>query len=99
MTIITNHEIECMDFEEIVELLKIMGHPTRLKIINQLYKHKVLNVTQLTQILKLPQSTVSQHLCKMRGKILKGNRKGLEMYYFINNPRVEKIITLLIPIQ
>ncbi|MGE7940052.1 ArsR/SmtB family transcription factor [Bacillus paramycoides] len=99
MTIITNHEIEYMNFEENAELLKIMGHPMRLKIINELYKHKVLNVTQITQILKLPQSTVSQHLCKMRGEILKGDRKGLEIYYSINNPRVEKIITLLIPIQ
>ncbi|CAM4333151.1 ArsR/SmtB family transcription factor [Bacillus albus] len=99
MTIITNHEIEYMNFEEKVELLKIMGHPTRLKIINELYKHKVLNVTQLTQILKLPQSTVSQHLGKMKGKILKGDRKGLEIYYSINNPRVKKIIALLIPIQ
>nr|WP_088327656.1 metalloregulator ArsR/SmtB family transcription factor [Bacillus cereus] len=99
MTIITNHEIEHMNFEEKVELLKIMGHPTRLKIISELYKHKVLNVTQLTQILKLPQSTVSQHLCKMKRKILKGDRKGLEIYYSISNPRVEKIITLLIPIQ
>ncbi|PER82270.1 ArsR/SmtB family transcription factor [Bacillus cereus] len=94
MTIITNQEIEYMDFEEKVEVLKILGHPTRLKILNELYKHKVLNVTQLTQILKLPQSTVSQNLGKMKGKILKGDRQGLEMYYSINNTRIEKIITL-----
>lgn len=99
MTIIKNRELENMNFEEKVELLKIMGHPMRLKIINELYKHKVLNVTQITQILKLPQSTVSQHMSKMKGKILKGDRKGLEVYYSINNPRVEKILTLLIPIQ
>ncbi|MRU02761.1 transcriptional regulator, partial [Bacillus anthracis] len=43
MTIITNHEIEYKDFEENGELLKIMGHPMRLKIINELYKHKMLN--------------------------------------------------------
>ncbi|AAM26225.1 MULTISPECIES: ArsR/SmtB family transcription factor [Bacillus] len=99
MTIITNHEIEYKDFEENGELLKIMGHPMRLKIINELYKHKMLNGIQITKILNLPQSTVSQHLCKMKGKILKGNRKGLEIYSSINNPKVEKIIALLIPIE
>ncbi|MED0987758.1 metalloregulator ArsR/SmtB family transcription factor [Bacillus paramycoides] len=99
MTIITNYEKEYMNFEEKVELLKIMGHPVRLKIINELYKHKVLNVTQIIRILKLPQSTVSQNLCKMRGKIVKGDRKGLEIYYSIHNPRVAEIITSLMPIQ
>ncbi|OXM07877.1 transcriptional regulator (plasmid) [Bacillus anthracis] len=99
MTIFANHEIEYMILEDDVELLKIMAHPMRLKIINELYKHKTLNVTQMTEILNLPQSTVSQHLCKMRGKVLKGNRKGLEIYYSINNPKVEEIIGLLIPIQ
>ncbi|MDA2118479.1 ArsR/SmtB family transcription factor [Bacillus cereus group sp. MYBK59-1] len=97
MIIITNPKIECMDFEKNGELLKIMGHPMRLKIIYELHKHKMLNGMQITNILNLPQSTVSQHICKMKGKILKGNRKGLEIYYSISNPKVETIITLLIP--
>ncbi|HDR4369156.1 TPA: ArsR/SmtB family transcription factor [Bacillus cereus] len=95
MTVFVNRNIESMSLEENADLLKVMAHPMRLKIVNELYKHKALNVTQVTQILKLPQSTVSQHLCKMRGKILKRNRKGLEIYYSINNPKVEAIIELL----
>lgn len=99
MTIITNHEIEYLTFEGNGEILKMMGHPIRLKIINELYKHKMLNGLQITKILNLPQSTVSQHLCKMKGKILKGDRKGLEIYYSIHNPKVKKIIEVLIPIE
>lgn len=97
MIIITNHEIESMNYEENGELLKIIGHPMRLKILHELHKHKMLNGMQITKILNLPQSTVSQHICKMKGKILKGNRKGPEIYYSINNPKIEKIIALLIP--
>ncbi|EJQ93790.1 ArsR/SmtB family transcription factor (plasmid) [Bacillus mycoides] len=102
MTVFVDHEIEYMNLEEDVELLKVMAHPMRSKLINELYKHKTLNVTQITQItqiLKPPQSTVSQHLSKMRGKVLKGDRQGLEIYYSINNPKAEEIIDLLGPIQ
>ncbi|PEQ70120.1 transcriptional regulator [Bacillus toyonensis] len=81
--------------EENVELLKVMAHPVRLKIVSELAKSKTLNVTQLTDILDIPQSTVSQHLSKMRGKALKAERKGLEMYYHIENSKADKIIQIL----
>ncbi len=76
-----------------------MAHPMRLKLINELSKHKTLNVTQMTEILNIPQSTVSQHLSKMRGKVLRGNRQGLEIYYSIENQKAEEIMGLLGPIQ
>ncbi|AIY72903.1 bacterial regulatory, arsR family protein (plasmid) [Bacillus cereus] len=60
--------------------MKVIAHPVRLKLICELSKHNILNVTQLTEFLDIPQSTVSQHLSKMRGEILRGDRKGLEVY-------------------
>lgn len=53
----------------------------------------------MTEILNIPQSTVSQHLSKMRGKVLRGNRQGLEIYYSIENQKAEEIMGLLGPIQ
>ncbi|TKI40267.1 helix-turn-helix transcriptional regulator, partial [Bacillus mycoides] len=41
------------------------------------------------------QSTVSQHLSKMKGKALKAERKGLEIYYHIQNSKADKIIQIL----
>ncbi|HDR8476569.1 TPA: helix-turn-helix transcriptional regulator [Bacillus cereus] len=99
MTRFVNHNVENTILEEDVELLKVMAHPMRLKLISELSKHKKLNVTQMTEILNIPQSTVSQHLSKMRGKVLKGNRQGLEIYYSIKNPKAEEIMGLLGPIQ
>lgn len=83
------------NFEESVVILKILSNPMRLKLFIELYKHKTLNVTQLTKILKLPQSTVSQHLANMRGKVLTGDRKGLEVYYSIHNQKAKEIIRIL----
>ncbi|EJQ86911.1 hypothetical protein IGW_05303 [Bacillus cereus ISP3191] len=99
MTRFTNQHTDNTILEEDVELLKVMAHPMRLKLISELSKHKTLNVTQMTEILNIPQSTVSQHLSKMRGKVLKGNRQGLEIYYSIQNTKAEEIIDLLGPVQ
>lgn len=99
MTKFANQHVENTILEEDVELLKLMAHPMRLKLINELSKHKTLNVTQMTEILNIPQSTVSQHLSKMRGKVLRGNRQGLEIYYSIENQKAEDIMGLLGPIQ
>ncbi|TKH73455.1 winged helix-turn-helix transcriptional regulator [Bacillus cereus] len=87
--------VQVLVSEENVELLKVMAHPVRLQIVSELAKSKTLNVTQLTDILDIPQSTVSQHLSKMRGKALKAERKGLEMYYHIENSKADKIIQIL----
>ncbi|MEC2475299.1 metalloregulator ArsR/SmtB family transcription factor [Bacillus cereus] len=78
-----------------VELLKIMAHPVRLQIVKELEHRKICNVTQLTELLDIPQSTVSQHLSKMRGKILRPERRGLEMYYHIVNSKACQIVSVL----
>ncbi|PGR83341.1 ArsR/SmtB family transcription factor [Bacillus cereus] len=81
--------------EEDVEILKIMAHPIRLRIVNELSKHNTFNVSQLTKILEIPQSSVSQHLSKMKGKVLKAERKGLEIYYSIRNNKATQIVGIL----
>ncbi|MEB9685884.1 transcriptional regulator [Bacillus thuringiensis serovar pingluonsis] len=78
-----------------VELLKIMAHPVSLQIVKELEHRKICNVTQLTELLDVPQSTVSQHLSKMRGKILRSERRGLEMYYHIANSKACQIVSVL----
>ncbi|MDY8164011.1 metalloregulator ArsR/SmtB family transcription factor [Bacillus thuringiensis] len=81
--------------EEDVEILKIMAHPIRLRIVNELSKHNTFNVSQLTKILEIPQSSVSQHLSKMKGKVLKAERKGLEIYYSIRDNKATQIVGIL----
>ncbi|MEC3226083.1 metalloregulator ArsR/SmtB family transcription factor [Bacillus thuringiensis] len=81
---------------EDVEMLKILANPTRLQIVVSLMQHTSLNVTELIVILNLPQATVSQHLVKMRAIILGYDRKGLQMYYYIKNPKAPKIVEVLL---
>ncbi|WP_144489048.1 ArsR/SmtB family transcription factor [Bacillus thuringiensis] len=81
--------------EEDVDVLKEMAHPVRLKIVNGLMYHKTCNVKQLIEILELPQSTVSQNLSKLRGTVLRAERKGLEMHYYIENSKARQIARVL----
>ena len=79
------------------ELLKALAHPTRLYIVKGLME-KESNVTNIQECLDLPQSTVSQHLFKLKAAgIIKGERKGLEISYQVINEDVRKIIKTLFP--
>ncbi|GAI77613.1 unnamed protein product, partial [marine sediment metagenome] len=79
------------------ELLKALAHPTRLCIVKGLIE-KESNVTNIQECLNLPQSTVSQHLFKLKAaRIIKGNRNGLEISYQVINDDIRKIIKILFP--
>ena len=79
------------------ELLKALAHPTRICIVKNLMEKKS-NVTNIQGCLDLPQSTVSQHLFKLKAAgIIKGERKGLEISYQVINEDIRKIIKILFP--
>ena len=73
MTTYTSEMKKTLVSEEDVDILKT--HPIRLQIVNELSTRKTCNVTQLTELLNIPQSTVSQHLSKMKGKVLRAERR------------------------
>lgn len=79
-------------FEEAAGVIKVLGHPARLRII-ELLEGKELTVKEITADLKLPQSKASQHLTLLRDKgILASRRDKTNVYYSILHPRVIKII-------
>ena len=79
------------------ELLKALAHPTRLCIVKGLME-KESNVTNIQECLDLPQSTVSQHLFRLKAAgIIKGERNGLEISYQVINNDIRKIIKTLFP--
>lgn len=83
------------NYDDKVEILKAMAHPVRLCIIKGLLDREC-NVTHMQECLKLPQSTVSQHIGILRSKgIIKGIRNGLEITYSVVNEDAKKIIEAL----
>jgi len=83
-------------FENDAEILKALAHPVRLCIVNGLLNKGTCNVSFMQSCLGMPQSTVSQHLQKLRvAGIVKGERIGTEIDYSVCNPKVEKIVKIL----
>ncbi len=83
------------NYDQKSELIKAIAHPVRLCIVKGLIENQC-NVTHMQQCLNIPQSTVSQHLSKLKAAgIIKGERKGLEICYRVVNQEVIKIIGVL----
>ena len=84
-------------YNEMAEMLKVLAHPVRLCIVKGLLEKGECNVTYMQLCLDTPQSTVSQHLQKLKAAgIIEGRRKGLEIYYSICNKKVAELVNLLI---
>ncbi|KHL97127.1 transcriptional regulator [Paenibacillus sp. IHB B 3415] len=80
-------------FNEASDILKALAHPVRLCIVKGLLKKGACNVGFMKECLDLPQSTVSQHLQKLRSfGIVKTERNGLEVNYTIADVRVKQLI-------
>jgi DNA-binding transcriptional ArsR family regulator len=74
-------------------MLKCIGHPVRLRIIELLDRAGELNVTAIHESLGIEQAIASQHLNLMRDKgILEGRRDGVNVFYRIVDPRITHVI-------
>lgn len=80
------------DFDRESEILKVLGHPIRLKIVAGLMS-QCCNVKKIWECLSLPQATVSQHLALLKNKnIITGRREGVEVYYQVTSPEAIRIV-------
>lgn len=83
-------------FIDIAEKLKLIAHPVRLCILTGLLDKGECNVSYMQNCLNTPQSTVSQHLQKLRASgIVEGRREGLEIYYRVVDPEIIELIEFL----
>jgi ArsR family transcriptional regulator len=83
-------------YAEVAEVLKALAHPVRLCIVHGLIEKNGCNVSHMQDCLKVPQSTISQHLQKLRmAGIITGTRNGLEVNYQVCDQRVVKLIGML----
>lgn len=81
---------------DLAEMLKVIAHPVRLCIVRRLWREGSCNVTFMQECLEMPQSTISQHLAKLKqAGIIVGDRQGLEVKYSLKNESVKRILQIL----
>lgn len=75
-------------------LLKAIANPRRLEIINLLREHE-MNVSQMQEMLHLPQANLSQHLMILRDqKVVTKRKEGKEIFYKLTDERILKACDL-----
>nr|WP_281249623.1 metalloregulator ArsR/SmtB family transcription factor [Geothermobacter hydrogeniphilus] len=84
-----------LSYDRQAEILKVLGHPVRLKIVAGLAT-ETCNVKKIWECLELPQATVSQHLALLKNKgIIQGRREGVEVYYHVVSDEARQIVDAL----
>lgn len=84
-----------ISFDREAEILKVLGHPVRLKIVAGLMSQSC-NVKKIWECLELPQATVSQHLALLKNKgIIEGRRDGVEVFYQVTSDEARSIVEAL----
>ncbi len=81
-----------IDYEKQGAWLKALAHPVRLRMVSGLSCNEC-HVDKMVQKLKLPQSTISQHLAVLKKEgILEARKEGVKTCYKVVD---EKVVALL----
>jgi DNA-binding transcriptional ArsR family regulator len=80
--------------ETTARMLRCVGHPIRLRILDYLERAGEAHVTGIHEALDLEQAVCSQHLNLMRDKgILARRKEGVHVYYRLGDPRALKVLS------
>lgn len=79
--------------QETARMLRCLGHPVRLEILDVLERKDECTVTEVYEALGLEQAVASQHLSLMRDTgILARRRDGVNVFYSIGDRRALKVL-------
>ncbi len=76
----------------LADILKVISHPVRLRIIEFLEEREPVSVGRLREYLDIELSLLSHHINKMKDKgILQSYREGRKIYYSLSFTQITKI--------
>lgn len=77
--------------EDMADLFKILGDPTRVRILSILQKEE-MNVSNISALVGLPISAISHQLRTLRqSKLIKPRKSGKEVIYSLDDDHVSQI--------
>ena len=89
-------DLDIKKYTDRADMLKALAHPVRLCIVRGLIEKGGCNVGRMQECLAAPQSTISQHLQKLRAAgIISGTRSGLEINYRVCDQRAVELVRIL----
>ena len=83
-----------LDHEALSRFFRVLGDPTRLRIVEALLEHE-RTVSELVDLIGAPQSRISNHLACLRWcRFVESERQGRTVVYRISDERVAALIEL-----
>ncbi|MEM6429880.1 MAG: metalloregulator ArsR/SmtB family transcription factor [Deinococcota bacterium] len=80
------------DTARVVELFRALAEPIRLRLVLHLSQGEC-NVSELVEVLNLPQSTVSRHLATLRAaKLVRCERRGTRSFYQLADAHLHALL-------
>ncbi len=81
--------------ERAAEIIKMLGHPMRLKIVEVL-EDKDATVREIQETIEAPQAIVSQQLAKLRSlNVVASRRDGVHVVYSLVEAKVPQILNCI----
>lgn len=81
---------------ELAQLLKVLGHPARIAIVQSIIRTKECICGDLVTEIGLAQSTISQHLKELKSVgIIQGRIEGTSVCYCINSDTWDQLKTTI----
>ena len=100
---VTKSEIFTDEQNAIANIAKVLGHPARIAILQQLVKSKSCVCGDLVEEIGLAQPTISQHLKELKNiKLIRGNIEGTSVCYCIDEENwneIQKTLTQFLTIN
>jgi DNA-binding transcriptional ArsR family regulator len=85
-------KVDFLNVKKAAMVLRALNHKLRQQMIRLMDEKKKMTVTEIYVQLRLEQSVASQHLAILRrAGIVKTEREGKYIYYFVNHERVTEI--------
>jgi len=83
-------------YNDLADLFKLMGDPTRIKILFCLSK-KEMCVLDIAELIGMTHSAVSHQLANLKSsRMVKAIKRGKEVYYSLDDDHIEKLFDLAI---
>lgn len=81
-------------FDKLAEFFKIIGDPTRTKILFALDQNEMC-VCDIANVLGMTKSSISHQLATLRSSgIVKSRREGKEVYYTLDDEHVKQVFEI-----
>ncbi len=94
MKVQTKRNLSLEKIVKVAEILKTIGHPIRLQVLEILEVQEPRSVSDIQESLEttVEQSLLSHHLIKMKDKgLLRSEKKGMKVYYRLADRQVLNI--------